>query len=82
MSLEIKQDVEQIKTSERSGGLNQQLKFESTSKTLPPPPLPPQPLAPVPVLQPQVSYFPPQNFLQPYSNPYSIVDALKNIGVI
>ena len=72
-----------IITWERTGGLNQKFKFVSTSKTLPPPPPPPQPPAPVPVPvpQPQVSYFPPPNFRHPYSNPNSIVDALKSIGV-
>lgn len=72
-----------IITKERTGGLNQQFNFVSTSKTLPPPPPPPQPPAPKPIPPPvpPVSYFPPPNFRHPFSNPNSIVDALKSIGV-
>ena len=61
-----------ITTWERSGELNQQFKFVTTTKTLPPPPPPPPP---------PVSYFPIPNFHHPYPDPNSIIDALKSIGV-
>ena len=71
-----------ITTLERSGELNQQFKFVTTTKTLPPPPPPePQPLPPDPLPPIPVSYFPIPNFHYPYSDRNSIVDALKSIGV-
>ena len=75
-----------LTTCERSGVLNQQFKFVTTTKTLPPPPQPkPQPLPPQPIQQnplpPPVSYFPIPNFHHPYSDRNSIVDALRSIGV-
>ena len=75
-----------ITTWERSGELNQQFKFVTTTKTIPPPPPPePQPLPPQVQQQnpppPPVSYFQIPNFHHPYSDRNSIVDALKSIGV-
>ena len=76
-----------LTTCERSGELNQQFKFVTTTKTLPPPPPPkPQPEPPQPKQQnppppPPVSYFPIPNFHHPYSDRNSIVDALRSIGV-
>ena len=75
-----------ITTWERSGELNQQFKFVTTTKTLPPPPPPePQPLPPQVQQQnpppPPVSYFPIPNFHHPYSDRNSIKDALESIGV-
>ena len=76
-----------LTTGERSGELNQQFKFVTTTKTLPPPPPPkPQPVPPQPKQQnppppPPVSYFPIPNFHHPYSDRNSIVDALRSIGV-
>ena len=72
-----------ITTSERTGELNQQFKFVTTTKT-PPPSSAPQPQSqpiPSPVPPPPVSYFPIPNFHHPYSDRNSIVDALKSIGV-
>ena len=75
-----------LTTCQRSGELNQQFRFVTTTKTLPPPPPPkPQPVPPQPQQQnpppPPVSYFPIPNFHHPYSDRNSIVDALRSIGV-